>query len=75
MYQDRSRLEYAQRCTTTVVDKSGNLGIWVCVNKSRAELIAFTNIDQPRVVFGTRVASGQQLFEHHSDLDPIGRGQ
>jgi hypothetical protein len=35
----------------------------------------FVDADQPGVVFGAGVAQRQQLFQHHGDLDAVGRGQ
>ena len=74
VHQDRARLKHPDRCGPAVVHQRRNFGVGVDRHETAAKLIAFANADHPCVVFGTTIASRQQLFEHHRDLHAIGRG-
>src|SRR5581483_10582874 len=74
MHQDRAGLEEADRRRTAAIHQRWNLGVGIDRDKAAAELVA-VDPDQPGIVFGTLVAGGEQLLEHHGDLDAVGRSQ
>ena len=58
-----------------MIHHGGNLGIRIDFHEAAAELIAFTDIDQPGVILSPGMAKSQQFLQHYRDLDAIGRGQ
>mmetsp|Transcript_1028 Transcript_1028/g.2629 ORF Transcript_1028/g.2629 Transcript_1028/m.2629 type:complete len:265 (-) Transcript_1028:326-1120(-) len=75
IHQDRAGLEHPHRLGAAAVQQRRDLGVGVHRDEAAAELLAFVDADQPGVVLGAGVAEGQQLLQHHRDLDAIGRAQ
>ena len=71
MHQDRAALEHPHRLCAAAVHQRRDLGVRVDLDKAGAELVALADVDQPGVIFGARVALGQQLLQHHGDLHPV----
>src|SRR6202011_3867900 len=71
VHQDRGGLEYADRRRSAAVDHGRDLRVRVYRDKAAAELVALADADQPGVVFRALMAEGQQLLEHHRDLDAV----
>ena len=53
---------------------AGILEFGFTAHEAAAELIAFADLDEPRVVLRP-VPSAQQLFQHHRDLHAVRRGE
>lgn len=66
--KDRAALEDSSRLRRRAVQESGNLCVRVKLNKSRAELIALKNIDEPGIVLSAPMAKCKQFFQEDGDL-------
>ena len=75
MQQDCAALEHAHRLRAAAVHQRGDLRVGIGGHKTTAELLAFTDADQPGVVLGAAVAQRQQFFQHDRHFHTIGRGQ
>ena len=73
IHQDRTRFEHLDRHRSALIDQRWDLGVGVGTNKAAAELVAVLDADQPDILFGARVACGQQFLQHHRHLDALGR--
>ncbi|MNL39025.1 hypothetical protein D3C87_1612780 [compost metagenome] len=58
-----------------MIHQRRDLGVRIDADKTGAELVAFADLDQPGIIFGALVASGQQFFQHDRDLLAIRRCQ
>jgi hypothetical protein len=56
-----------------MVDQRRDLRVRIDLGEAAAELVALEDVDQPGVVFRTRMAGGQQLLEQDRDLLPVRR--
>ena len=72
VHQDGAGFKHADGLGSAVVHQGRYLGVGVHLDEAAAELIAI-DPDQPGVIFGARMAGGQQLFQHDGHLDPVGR--
>ena len=75
MHQDGRAFENADGLRAAAIQKCGDFGIGVDIHKAAAELLAFTNADQPGVVFRALVAKRQKLLQQDRHLLAIGRAQ
>src|SRR5690606_15468632 len=73
--KDGAGLEDPNRTGSAAVEKCGNLRVRIYRDEPAAELLPFLDPDQPGVVFGFAMPGFEQLFEHHRDLDAVGRSQ
>ncbi len=74
--QDRAGFEQPDRLAAAlrrVIHHRRDLGIRIDRDEAGAELVALADADQPGVVFGVRIAGGEQLLQHHRDLHPVRR--
>ena len=73
--EDRAGFENAHRLLLAAIEQRGDLRIRVDRHEARAELIALTDVDQPRIIFRSAMSGRQQLLEHDGDLLAVGRAE
>jgi hypothetical protein len=73
--QDRTGFEHAHRLVAAAVHQRRDLRVRVDLDEAARELRALVDADQPGIVFGARMAGGQQLLQHDRDLLAVRRGQ
>src|ERR1700688_2091837 len=73
--QDRAGFEHTSRRLLAIVHERRDFGIWVHPDKSTTKLVAFTDPDQPSVIFRSAVTGGQQFLQHNRNLDAVRRRQ
>lgn len=58
-----------------MIHQCRDFGVRIDADETGAELVAFADLDQPRIIVCALVAGGQQFFQHDRDLLAIRRRQ